>query len=98
MHAVVLLNPRAPMLKEEERNRATVLDRGPRESGGVRIDVLASSAFESQLVDLANILKSQYRVIYGRPDSLIPPERVEVSAVKSGIEVRGAPARGQTGK
>jgi hypothetical protein len=98
MHAVVLINTRSSLFNEEARNRATVLDRGPRESGGVRIDVLASSAFESQLQDLANVLKSQYRVIYGRPDSLIPPERVEVSAVKAGIEVRGSPARGQTGK
>jgi hypothetical protein len=96
MHAVVLVNPRSSMFNEEARNRATVLDRGPRESGGVRIDILASSAFESQLRDLAAILKSQYRVIYGRPDSLIPPERVDVSAVKPGIEMRGAPARGQT--
>jgi hypothetical protein len=98
MHAVVLINPRSSLLNDEARNRAAVLDRGPKESGGLRVDLLASSAFESQLRDLGSILKSQYRVIYARPDSLIPPERVEVSAAKSGIEVRGAPARGQTGK
>lgn len=98
MHAVVLINPRQSLLNEEARNRAAVLDRGPRESGGVRVDVLASSAFESQLRDLGTILKSQYRVIYGRPDSLIPPERVEVTATKPGVEVRGAPARGKAGK
>jgi VWFA-related protein len=97
-HAVVLTNPKSSLLNEEARNRATVLDRGPRETGGVRFDVLASSAFESQLRDLAAILKSQYRVTYGRPDSLIPPERIEVSAAKPGIEARGAPARGQAGK
>jgi hypothetical protein len=98
MHAVVLVNTRSSLLNEEARNRAAVLDRGPRESGGVRLDILASSAFESQLRDLAGILRSQYRVIYGRPDSLIPPERLEVEAAKPGIEMRGAPARGQTGK
>lgn len=98
MHAVVLTNPRQSLRNDEARNRATVLDRGPRESGGVRIDVLASSAFEAQLTALAGILKSQYRVIYGRPESLIPPERVEVSTAKTGIEVVGAPARGQSGK
>jgi hypothetical protein len=98
MHAVVLVNTRSSLLNEEARNRAAVLDRGPRESGGVRLDILASSAFESQLRDLAGILRSQYRVIYGRPDSLIPPERLEVEAAKRGIEMRGAPARGQTGK
>ena len=29
------------------------------------------------------------------PQQLIPPERIEVSAVKSGMSVTGAPARGQ---
>ena len=76
------------MTNDEARNRATVLDRGPREIGGVRIDVLTSMSFESQLKDLAAMLKSQYRVIYARPESLIPPERVEVSVGEAGA--RGA--------
>ena len=29
---------------------------------------------------LARELSSQYKVVYGRPESLIPPERIEVSA------------------
>jgi hypothetical protein len=95
LHVVVLSTTNTDMTSEEGRNRATVLDRGPRESGGIRWDVLATSAFESQLGNLGRVLKSQYRVIYARPESLIPPERVEVSAAKPGIEARGAPARGQ---
>jgi hypothetical protein len=95
MHAVVLVNSRAADFNDEARNRAAVLDRGPRESGGLRMDVLASSAFDSQLLELANILKSQFRVVYGRPETLIPPDRVDVSALREGIEVRGSPARGQ---
>ena len=95
MHAVVLLNPRGSMSTEEARNRATVLDRGPRDSGGLRLDVVTSQSFEGQMRNLAAILKSQYRVVYARPESLIPPERIEVSMAKPGIEARGAPARGQ---
>lgn len=97
-HAVVLTNPGGSNANEEARNRSNVLDRGPRELGGVRIDVLASNAFEGQMRDLAGILKSQYRVIYARPQSLIPPERVEVSMAKPGLEAHGAPARGQTAR
>ena len=95
LHVVVMTSPGASLTSDEARNRASVLDRGPRESGGIRWDVLATSAFEGQLQNLAQVLQSQYRVIYARPESLIPPERVEVSAAKPGVEARGAPARGQ---
>jgi VWFA-related protein len=98
MYAVVLNNPGASLTSDEARNRAQVLDRGPRESGGDRFDLLASSAFESQMADLAAMLKSQYRVTYARPESLVPPERIEVSSAKPGIEMHGGPARGQGAK
>ena len=95
MYAVILVNPNGSMSSEEARNRATVLDRGTRESGGLRDDVLTSMAFEPRLKALGQILKSQYRVTYARPQSLIPPEKFEASSAQAGLEVRGAPARGQ---
>jgi von Willebrand factor type A domain len=93
LHAVVLSNPAGSFNTEEARTRATVLDRGPRESGGVRIDVLTSLAFEPRLAELAAILRAQYRVVYARPASLIPPRKIEVTAARREIEVRGGPAR-----
>ena len=98
MHAVILNTPAGTSLSDEARNRASVLDRGPRESGGTRTDVLASQAFELKMTELAAILKSQHRVVYARPESLIPPEKIEVSATKPGVEASGAPARGQKAK
>jgi hypothetical protein len=98
MYVVVLVNPNGSMATDEARNRATVLDRGPRESGGMRIDALTSMSFETQLRVFAEMLTSQYRVTYSRPESLIPPERVQVSAAKPGLEAYGAPARGQEKK
>lgn len=98
MHVLVLVNQAGSFATDAARNRATVLDRGPRESGGVRIDVLTSMSFQSRLEDLAAILKHQYRVVYARPESLIPPEKVEVAAARPGMEMRGAPARGQPKK
>jgi hypothetical protein len=95
MYAVVLVNPKGSTATDEARNRATVLDRGPRESGGMRIDVLTSMSFEPQLRVFGEMLKAQYRVVYGRPESLLPPERIQISAGRPGIEVYGAPARGQ---
>ncbi|HXG88349.1 MAG TPA: VWA domain-containing protein [Vicinamibacterales bacterium] len=98
LHVLVLVNQRGSFSTDEARNRSTVLDRGPRESGGVRMDVLSSMSFEPRLRDLAAIIKSQYRVVYSRPQSLIPPEKFEVSVAKPGLEAHGAPARGQAVK
>jgi VWFA-related protein len=98
MYAVVLVNPKGSMATDEARNRATVLDRGPRESGGMRIDVLTTMSFEPQLKVFGEMLKSQYRVTYARPDTLIKPERVQISAARPGLEAYGAPARGQGSK
>ena len=95
MYALVLTGPGGTSLNEEARNRAHVLDEGPRASGGLRMDVLTSQAFEGRLQELAAILKSQHRVIYSRPDTLIPPQQVEVSAAKAGQRASGGPARGQ---
>ena len=98
VHAIVLVNPSGSYSNDEARNRATVLDRGPRESGGVRTDILTSLSFESRLRDLAGILKSQYRVVYARPESLIPPEKIDVSSAAPRLDARATPARGQAVK
>lgn len=95
LHAVVFVNPGGSLRNDAARNRASVLDQGTRDSGGVRLDVLTSMAYEAQLKTLAGIMKAQHRVVYARPDSLIPPERVRVEAAKPGLEAYGAPARGQ---
>ena len=96
MHAVIMNTPRGSSLDDPARNRAFVLDVGPKASGGTREDVLTSQAFEGKLQELAAILKSQHRVVYVRPQTLIPPEKVEVSAAKPGIVASGGPARGQS--
>ena len=98
VHAIVLVNPSGSLGTDEARSRATVLDRGPRESGGVRTDILTSLSFESRLRDLASILKSQYRVVYARPESLIPPEKIDVSSAAPRRDARATPARGQAVK
>ena len=95
MSAVVLQNPRGSIQTDAGRNRAVVLDRGTRDSGGTRVDVLTSLSFGNALSQIAAALKHQHRVVYARPQQLIPPERIEVDAVKSGVMVTGAPARGQ---
>lgn len=95
MSAVVLLNPAGSMSDDAARNRSVVLDRGIKESGGWREDVLASMTYEQALSRIAGALRHQHRVVYARPETLIPPERIAVSATREGMIVAGAPARGQ---
>ena len=97
-HAVILNTPAGNRLNDETRNLASVMDRGPREHGGTRVDVLSSQAFEPKMKELALILKNQYRVVYARPQTLIPPSKIEVSSTKAGVEANGSPARGQSSK
>ena len=54
-----------------------------------RDSLLASTALPGALKKLAAELKGQYRVTYARPQSLIPPEKVTVSATRPGLTARG---------
>jgi VWFA-related protein len=79
------------------RERAVVLDAGTRETGGGHVTLLAESAIEGGLQRVARELSLQYKVVYGRPESLIPPEDTEVISGRAGVTMRGTPGRGKSG-
>ena len=81
---------------EATRDRAYVLDQGGRVTGGQWMRLLTASAIDPTLQQLARQLSSQYKVVYSRPDSLIPPEKLEIKAGRPGVTMRGTPARGQS--
>jgi len=87
-HALVLGTPTAG-LDEEARSRNIVLDEGTRGTGGIREQLLTPMALAGKLKQLATVLTHQYLVTYAHPDSLIPPERVTVSAKAAGMTARG---------
>jgi VWFA-related protein len=95
LHAVVVGH--LPIGSTEERERAIVLDTGTRETGGQHVTLLTESALEQALLRLARELTSQYKVVYGRPESLIPPDKIEVRPARPGVTMRGTPMRGQAG-
>jgi len=86
---VLVLGPPSNSIDEDARNRSAVLDEGPRTTGGRREMLLASSALPGSLKKLATELKRQYLVTYARPQTLIPPESVTVSATRPGLTARG---------
>lgn len=79
----------APPLNQGVRDRNVVLDRGASETGGERQIVLANLSLRDALQQVGRIATTQHEVVYGRPDTLIPPRRVTVSSSKPSLEVRG---------
>lgn len=91
-HVVTLGLPSA-RIDDDSRFRDEFVDRGPRESGGTHSQLLASSALPGKLDQLAEVLTKAYRVTYARPDSLIPPERITVSAKSADVTAHGTPVK-----
>lgn len=97
-HALVVESDRASLVQDEAaRDRAFVVAEGTKLSGGRRDDLLTSQAIEDTMTRIAADLSNQYLVVYARPDSLIPPTRVEVTVTGAGLEARATPLRSRTG-
>jgi hypothetical protein len=87
-HAITMGRP-STSLSDEMRERNTVLDEGPRLTGGRREELLTPMGLDAKLALLGDELTHQYKVTYSHPDTLIPPERVTVTAAKPGFTARG---------
>jgi hypothetical protein len=93
LHIVMVGPPPTDTTTTEGRERAYVYSEGPERSGGRYDNVLAASALASRLAQVANELTHQYLVTYARPQSLIPPERIRITAKRAELTVRGTPVR-----
>ena len=91
LHVLAIGTP-APSDTDEMRNRNIVISEGTELTGGRRDQVLAESGLTDRLNQLADELLNQYQVTYSRPETLIPPEKIDVSVSKPGLTVR-APKR-----
>lgn len=96
LHVVALGQPNAS-LAEEARNRNQVIALGTERTGGRRDNVLALTGAAPKLRQLAAELLNQYVVTYARPDTLIPPEKIEVTVTKPGLTARARTRTGAAG-
>lgn len=95
LYVVTLSPPGATFFDDDARQRDVLFDRGVRETGGTRRDVMASTAFPQAMAAVAQVLAHQFRVVYARPQALIPPDTFEVTATSPGMTAYGGMARGR---
>ena len=85
---VLAVGTPAPNTSDEMRQRNLVLSQGTDLTGGRRDQLLSVMAIEERLQQVARELLNQYRVTYGRPESLVPPQKVQVTVHKPGLTAR----------
>lgn len=85
------------VIDHEPRERNFLISQAPAATGGQHASLLSPHALEDTLARIARELTSQYEVVYLRPDTLIPPDRVEVTSARPGLTVRGTPRRAVKG-
>ena len=83
----------ADMRSDELRNRNILIARGTDETGGERTNLVSSLGVQQALDTLADRLLNQVRVVYAHPQTLIPPEKVTITAARPGLTVRGTPVK-----
>jgi hypothetical protein len=79
----------------ENRNRSDILDKTTTDSGGRREIILGQSGIGPALKQIAGWLTHEYRVTYSRPESLIPPEHLDVTVTRPGVKVAATTWAGQ---
>lgn len=85
--AVVLHNAINPDRTPEEHERAVVLGDVTKASGGETRNVLSTQGLDPAFDAIGSLLASRYLVIYGRPDSTIPPESIEVTSKRANVRM-----------
>lgn len=86
---VLAVGPPSAVQTDEMRNRNLVIAEGPEQSGGGRHSVLSVMGIPDKLKQVADELLNQYVVTYARPETLIPPEKIEVRVNRPDVTVRG---------
>ena len=84
-------------LLENNFNLSKVIGDGPKESGGVRRDVLTAGLVQTEVQQVAADLLNQYEVAYARPAAGNAPRKLQVSVRRGGASII-APTRAPAGQ
>jgi hypothetical protein len=80
-------------IRNSSPDRSRVLSEGTQNSGGRYDNILTSRSLTDKMKQVAFELTHQYLVTYAHPQSLIPPDKVTVSAARPDLTVRGTLVR-----
>lgn len=92
-HIVMIGPPPKDFITNEGRERAITFSTATENTGGRYDNVLAASALPDRLKQVADELTHQYLVTYARPQMLIPPEKITITAKRTELVVRGTPVK-----
>jgi hypothetical protein len=84
---VALQGPAGQAMYDEARERSPVLGDVARDSGGMTRVVLNRQGLEAGFRALGQALSAQLDVTYTRPDTLVPPKRIDVEVKKPDTRV-----------
>lgn len=87
LHAYIIGPPNS-LVDDNARERSLTIDQGAEMTGGRQEDLLTSSSLPGKMRELAAELKNQYSVVYSRPQSLIPPDSIDVDVRRPELVVR----------
>lgn len=79
---------RADQTSQNVRDRNIVIDRGTSETGGSRELLVTNLSLTDRLQQVGRLVTSQFEVQYARPDTLIPPRKVEVLSARPALKLR----------
>lgn len=88
LHAVPMNRKTIPMGDREEQELQMTFANGTRMSGGRREEILTPMSLSSRLQAVGKEIDGQYRIVYARPQKLIPPKAMEVTIKKPDLTVR----------
>ena len=90
LHSIVVTRRRLSILRDGARERELTFSEGSKLTGGRREDLLTSMSLDDTLGGLARELKTQYRLVYVRPDVLVPPDSIDVAVRQPRLNVRAS--------
>lgn len=74
------------------RARDAILDTGPRQTGGQRVEIPARAGTAGVLQQMAQELSNQYAVVYSSQESLLPARQTRVGVHVENVTVRATPS------
>lgn len=76
-----------PVDNTARMERSRIINDLTTQSGGENTQVFVTTTLATAFTDVAKLLASQYDITYTRPESMVPPKKIDVSTSRSGAKL-----------